>query len=225
MKKLIFILFTLSNIIVNAQVRNYKNGTKTDIQVANENLKDNSKSNSKKESRTNNDLNSSSRTNFGILGGINFSNEQAVVGELNNPTSRTGFHVGLAFKTQFSNFVGLGSHVVYSNMGANFNSDLKDELDYVQLPIFITLGGDVFKAKIGPQIGYLISANFDGLDYIDTLNSFDFGSYVGFEILIPNSKIGITGSYYQGFTNINKDRSDLEIWNKAYSVGLIFYFK
>lgn len=229
MKKILVFAFLLLNLIANAQVRNYKNGTKSNTQLANENSKKLAttvkETKTVKTKTTNYNSDSDSSSGFGIIAGVNFANEEAIVGELNNPSARIGLTAGVTYKTQFSDFFGFGANLVYANMGATFDSDLKDELNYIQLPVFVTLGGSVFKAKIGPQVGYLVSAKFDGEDYADFLATFDFGAYIGVEVRIPNSQIGITSSYYYGLSDINEGQSDLQIRNTAFSVGLAYYLK
>ena len=115
-------------------------------------------------------------------------------------------------------------NLVYATMGAEFQSQYKDNLDYLQLPVCLNIKVvEKLSFQIGPQVGYLISANFDDVDYVDTLNPIDYGLTGGLQFHFQNN-LGITGKFYQGLANINSDTGIGEVNNTSYSFGVFYSF-
>lgn len=209
MKKILFLALLLTGIISNAQVRNYKGNksgtTKTTKKVAKK------------------DTYSDSESKFGILAGVLISNETG--DDIESTAPRTGFYAGLSYKTNFSDALGLELDLVYATMGAEFQDQYSDELNYLQLPATLNIKlGNVLSAQFGPQIGYLLSAKFDGSDYIETLNKIDYGIVAGLGVEFPNTNFGLNGRYYYGLGNINNDTSIGAINNSSYSIGAFYNF-
>jgi len=212
MKLKMIIAFLLFGFITNAQVRNYvKSGSKINQ----------TKSPEKKSKKSN--QNADSPLNFGILAGVNLSNEKSSDFDLDSK-SRTGFYVGGFMERTWEKYA-IEVDLKYATMGAKlFEDQLLDDLTYIQL-------ASIFKIKIidplcidvGPQLGYLLSAKFDGEDYIDDLNKLDGGILAGLSADIPGSKISINARYYFGLISNYKD-SDFDKKNNAISIGLNYSF-
>lgn len=219
MKKIYLFAILFAVTLANAQVRNYNNGTKTakTAKTANSSLT----STVKKESYSSSDSDSGSK--FGIVAGVLISDEKG--DDIESTASRTGFYAGVSYKTDFSESLGLEMNLVYATMGAQFFDEIDDELNYLQLPI--TLNAKVFKVatvQFGPQIGYLISATYDGVDYIDELNELDYGLVAGLGVQFPNTNFGLSGKFYYGLANINSNSDLGEVANTSYSIGAFYNF-
>jgi uncharacterized protein len=164
------------------------------------------------------------KSSIGIVAGLQYSNE---VGDgLLETTPRSGYFAGLTFKANFSETLGLGIDLVYGTMGAEFKDAGLDDLQYIQMPI--TFNAKVFKVvslQLGPQVGYLLSANFDGQDYIDVLNQFDYGVVGGLAFQFPKTNLGLMGRYYYGLANLNQSGLGMtNIKNTSYSLGAFYNF-
>ena len=216
MKKSIFYILFLTACIANSQVRNYNGGSKTNLQTTVKPAQT-----AKVTTSTNDD----SSSKFGIVGGLLIANE---MGDNIEPTApRTGFYAGLSYESNFSESVGLELNLVYANMGAEFNDEFNDELDYLQMPIMVNFKAlNVLKIQVGPQIGYLLSAKFDDVDYIESLNEFDYGVVGGIGVVFPNTSFGINARYYYGLANINNEDifSVGKVTNTSYSIGVFLNF-
>ena len=131
----------------------------------------------------------------GLKVGATFAN----LTDVTDASTKTGF-VGGAFVTiKFSDKIALQGDLLYSQQGADFDSD-KINLDYINFPI-------VFKYYIikrlniqaGPQFGTVVSDNFiTNVDY----NSFDVTGIVGIGVDLPLN-IRVTGRYGFGLSDIS----------------------
>ncbi len=104
------------------------------------------------------------RPQFGIKGGLNFAQEMA--GD-NSTDMRVGVHAGFFMETNIGRMVDFQPEIIYSMQGGG-----GDELDYIIAPLmfkFYTGQGRRFSIDVGPQIGYMVRANY----LYDYLNKFD----------------------------------------------------
>ena len=108
---------------------------------------------------------------FGVKAGVNFAN---FGGDVEDASSRTGFHVGAVADYMISETFGVGAELVYSQQGSQTEStdtqtfggvtvteknESKQTLNYLNLPImakYMVFEG--FTIHAGPQIGFLLSA-------------------------------------------------------------------
>lgn len=220
MKNTIIIFLFIFSIAAGAQVRNYKKPAVNAPQA---------KSQPQKKTTKYNSSNADTDSKFGIVGGLLISNETG--DDIEKASSRTGFFAGFSYKTNFSETIGLETNLVYATMGAvfkdEFNEDLKDNLDYLQLPIMLNIkASKVVNFKIGPQLGYLMSATIDGNEYIEYLNTLDYGVVAGVGIDFPNTNFGINSKFYYGLADIYNEEYgfDNPVTNTSFSVGIHYYF-
>lgn len=219
MKNTIIIFLFIFSIAASAQVRNYKKPAANTPQAKYQPQKKTTKYNSS---------NADKDFKFGLIGGVQISNE--IGDDIESLSPRTGFYAGISLKTKYSDTVSLEGNLVYSTMGANFTYDfytVKDELDYLQMQLLYNFKVfNLVNFKIGPQIGSLVSATFDGEDYKDSLNGLDYGAAAGLGLEFPNTNFGINAIYYYGLADIYKDGSgfDNSVTNTSYSIGIHYYF-
>lgn len=141
---------------------------------------------------------------------------------------KSGICAGISIQNDLGPQFSLNIDCLYSEMGAKFglNSEFVDKLTYIQVPV--TLKTKVFNLlyiQIGPQVGYLLSANLDGDDYKDELKSIDYGACAGLGLEIPNTNFGFGAKLYSGIGGINKADIDFsKTTNLSYSFGVHYYF-
>ena len=79
--------------------------------------------------------------------------------------------------------------------------------------------------QVGGQVGYLLSAKYNGIDYKEDLKTIDYGGVVAAGIEIPGTHFGIGARLYLGLGGIYKDEAAYDkVSHLAYSAGLHYYF-
>lgn len=182
---------------------------------------------------------------YGIKAGLNISN-LAVSPELDwpAPSGKAGFHFGGFTKFDLNNNISILPEIMYSRQGA-IDEDKDDwqrtKLNYMNLaaPIRYTLPMNIH-FFIGPQIGILMSGEFEEEDKIDGERKFHNASQLlkGTDLSLA-SGLGYTLSsgiefnlrYNFGLNNINDNPTDMAFYeplqnikNRVFqvSVGYIF---
>lgn len=92
---------------------------------------------------------------------------------------------------------------MYSGQGFSFKNGDFVALSYINLPLmgkyYVTKG---FSVEAGPQIGYLIGADFEGTNVKDNYKKLDFGANIGVGYKLENG-LNFGARYNLGLTNIN----------------------
>jgi opacity protein-like surface antigen len=169
---------------------------------------------------------------FGVKGGVNFS---SMTGEdIDNPDSRTSFHVGALVEIPVSDMFSVQAEAMYSGKGFDFEYEGTDgdnaelQLDYIDVPvlakIYVTKGLSI---EAGPQISFLINEELDsnpnsdsGDVDLDSAESVDFGLAGGLSF---QTDMGIfaTGRYSYGLSEIYKD---VDVHNTNFQIGIGYKF-
>jgi hypothetical protein len=153
---------------------------------------------------------------LGIKGGLNFANiDASSVGAAYN--SRTGYHGGAFFLVKLSK-IGIQPEILFSKQGSSISTsgqNLNANYDYINIPVILklyTVAG--INLQVGPQIGFVSSANQDkitpnGIQNVDIkslLKSNDFSVALG---LGWDAPFGLTfdGRYNLGVSDNNNDPS------------------
>jgi opacity protein-like surface antigen len=176
---------------------------------------------------------------FGVKGGLNVA---TLTGDIDNASSKVGFHVGGFAEIKVSDKFAVQPELLFSTQGAKreFLDDFGDgdvkveqkiNLSYVNIPVMAKFYvADGFSLEAGPQIGFLTSAKYkfeaegesEEEDAKDELNSVDFGLNFGAGYnLTENLSAGLR--YNLGLSNIAKD-SDGKSKNSVFSVSLGYKF-
>ncbi|MFD1096193.1 porin family protein [Salegentibacter chungangensis] len=176
--------------------------------------------------------------NFGIKGGVNFSNMTSDGFEDNN--SRTGFNVGLLAEIPVSDRFSVQPEVLYSTQGTEATRVFAGEryngeyqVDYVQVPLIAKIYLiDGLALEAGPSFNFAVNEEYDfengGLDLEtepEMASTFEFGGALGASYKFNNGFF-LSGRYTQGFT----DAFDSDNWDDdavknngiQLGVGLIF---
>ncbi len=176
--------------------------------------------------------------NFGIKGGVNFTNMSSDGFEDNN--SRTGFHLGVLAEIPVSDRFSIQPEALYSTQGteatrmfAGENVTGEYQLDYVQVPLiakFYLIDGLALEA--GPSFNFLVEEEYDfESDIVDfesdteMASTFEFGGAIGASYKFNNGFF-LNGRYVLGFTDaFDSDNFDDDaIKNNGFQLGVGFQF-
>ena len=113
--------------------------------------------------------------------------------------------------------------VLYSMQGVKaeeFGEEATIEIDEVQIPLLLRIGGDAGHVLVGPSIGFITRAklkadNFEQ-DFKDDLKSTDIGIVFGAGFGI--SHLLVEARYTHGMTNLNDDDSSDDNKSRVFSV-------
>lgn len=144
---------------------------------------------------------------FGISGGLNVADISS-----DKTASLIGFHGGILTEVKFPVELGVEGGLLYSMKGAKvegnnnnpFNLQVEEvdyRLSYLDVPMVVKLYLlKVLSIQGGPQFSYLLSADYDGNDVKDNLNSADVSAIVGLGVDV--SKFRASVRYNFGLTEI-----------------------
>lgn len=157
---------------------------------------------------------------FGIKGGVNFSDIDGKIGSMELDT-KISYHIGAFYEIGISNSFSFQPEAVFSIQGADIDSNSSlDEIDlkYINIPMLLKIYlTPKLSIEAGPQFSYLTSHN---LKNVIKTEEFDFALAGGISLYITNS-LFLQGRYVHGLSEFSKDA---EVTNKniQLSVGLQF---
>jgi len=162
-------------------------------------------------------------TQYGIKGGVNFSN--MTIDDADDNSLRTGFHAGFFGKMGFTDGFSLQPEILFSTKGLTRSYDAlvasgeaKVNLSYIELPVNLVYNlSEDFAFHFGPYVGYLAAANvstnneilgFLDIDTEDDINRdnfkpIDFGLTAGLDFNLERFLFGFKYNY--GLTRVAKD--------------------
>ncbi|MGI4761997.1 MAG: porin family protein [Janthinobacterium lividum] len=167
-------------------------------------------------------LASQAHAQFGIKGGVNQAVLTGRVGE--DATYKTYFHAGVFYEFKVLGPLSIQPEVLYSLQGSQLKgattvTNYTTQLNYVQVPILAKLTFGPVYVEAGPQFGYLVSANengmvqvrnssgnvaFAGVDQTSTSNykrgDFALAAGVGLKL---GSIVRVGGRFVAGLNDIN----------------------
>ena len=145
------------------------------------------------------------RTEFGIKGGLNFSN---LAGDASSEFEWvTSFHIGGLVEFQVNDFLSIQPEAQYSLQGFGFTNDENVSIGYVNIPVLAKfyLGGKNFSLEAGPQFGIKVSSKYDfdggSADIEEGLNNFDFSGVLSASYEFDNN-LFFSARYIAGYTNV-----------------------
>lgn len=161
-------------------------------------------------------LSSFAQVSFGIKAGANFNSITNVDDWYGGYShSNTGFHLGALTQINIVGNLSVIAEIQFSRRGDTFPR-FRQNLNYVDLPVALSLAIKKFSIQSGISAGYLISAapnkNNSASRYLNTLfeNKLDCGLIVGAQYNITE-KISVVSRYYLGLSPvIDDDLRDLD---------------
>ena len=148
-----------------------------------------------------------SQISFGLKVGPNFS---LITGDdTDDFDGKFGFHTGGVIEFSISEQFSIQPELMYSAQGDKGTFDgmeIKFKLDYLNLPVMAKYYvAEGFSLEVGPQIGFLLSADAEGggisIDIKDVMKDIDFGLNFGVGYRMENG-LNFSGRYYVGISNI-----------------------
>jgi opacity protein-like surface antigen len=160
---------------------------------------------------------------FGIKGGVNFSNYTSGEIEGVDFNQVTSYHFGLVTELKLLENLSIQPELLYSTQGSELegiDQQIKNELGYISLPVMAKfyLTKNRLSIEAGPQFSFLVSERNE-LDSADT-NTFDFGVGGGLSYKITDG-LFLSGRYIAGLTEVKKD-ADAKNALIQFSVGYMF---
>lgn len=145
----------------------------------------------------------------GIKVGYNYA---TITGDdLPEVDSRGSLAGGVGLEFNFFRLLSFQVDILYSPRGASFPDDGAIKLNYISVPMvlkkrFFPVGIHPYLLG-GPEFNFLVSANENGSDIKDLLNSEDLNFVVGggLEFSFLRKSAYVEGRYSYGLNNINKD--------------------
>ena len=158
---------------------------------------------------------------FGVKGGLNMSSNSE-----EGASSLLAFQLGGFAEFKVSDKFAVQPELMYSAQGAKFSAggvSITENLNYINIPVMAKYYvADAFSLELGPQIGFLMSAKVEGVDFKEFCNSTDFGLNLGAGYNL-NETMSLGLRYNMGLTNVLKDQVDGS--SKNSSVQLSFGYK
>ncbi len=163
---------------------------------------------------------------LGAKAGLNISN----VSNLDNTSSKTGFHVGALAEIFINEKFSVQPEILYSSQGVKGDDSFKLKLDYLNIPImakYYVMDG--LSVQAGPQIGFNVKADSEykefgtkvKQDVKDNINAVDFGLNFGVGYELP---MGVFADvrYNLGLSKVNKEGESSKNGVFQLSVGYKF---
>ena len=163
------------------------------------------------------------QTSFGAKAGLNSA---TLIGDVDGNKSLIGFNAGVFAEIPLADSFYLQPELLYSTQGTDDYLNLKDKLnlDYINLPIMFKYDvANRFYLEAGPQIGFLVSAERDGVDVKDIFESTDFGANFGLSYGFTENLFA-QARYNIGLSDIDKSELNDKVSNAALSFSLGYKF-
>lgn len=166
-------------------------------------------------------INDSDGAQFGVKGGVNFSN--MYTDDVDDENVLTSFHAGVFVNLPVSDLFSIQPEVLYSRKGAELTYDnvfatgsAKFNLNYIEVPVLLKINlTENLNLQAGPYFAYLIDSKitnegngaFDFESDLDNddFNKFDAGIVAG--IGLDFDSFGIGARYSYGLSPIGKERT------------------
>jgi hypothetical protein len=148
----------------------------------------------------------SQETNYGLKGGLTWSNLYIDEDDLNEENTRLGFHGGLFSQFMFGGIIGIQPEFLFTTKGTEgeytgiLDQSVSFNMNYIDIPVLLVLRPvPVVELHAGAYGGILLNSNisFDGVVEGETelnrdhFNPFDFGLAAGIAFNFGNVQAGV----------------------------------
>ena len=164
------------------------------------------------------------KIDFGVKAGVNLSDLKGK--DIADTEMKTGLYIGGYANLGLSDNIFFQPEVLFSMQGASM--DEEDEaftLNYLNVPLMFQYGiNENLKVELGPQVGFLLKADFDNgeqeIDVKEQMSSIDFGMNLGATYQLDNG-LNFSARYNLGLSDVyDSDLFDSEAKNAVISVGI-----
>ena len=173
--------------------------------------------------------------NFGIKGGLNYSNLVPSDSDLEYGEYILGFHFGVFGAFELTEKLSLRPEVLYSKKGFNLELstvpqtiEIKRRFHYLSVPLLMEFSPlERLSFLAGPEFGYLIAARQDAdlptfsEDIDEMYDRFDFGLSGGINVRITE-KIQSEIRYIHGFSDLTNESSftGTKLQNRNFQIAI-----
>lgn len=168
---------------------------------------------------------------FGIKAGVNFA---SFAGDGTDDLSgRTGLHVGAMAEIPLGSFFAVQPELIYSMQGAEYDVDGQNgkfKFDYLNIPVIFKFEvAEGLNLEVGPQVGFLLSANAEmgdiEQDIKDYIKGTDFAAAVGLSYRMQ-SGLSVGARANLGFSEGSDDEDffDPNWKNSVIQISLGYFF-
>ena len=162
---------------------------------------------------------------IGIKGGLNMANLHHDNSSI-NPDHKAGLHGGILVHFHVNRSFGVQPELVYSMQGADYGGG-EAEINYVNVPLlFQYMFASGWRLQTGPQVGLLVSGEFDENDgrEVNIKSSlkksvFDWSLGAGY---LSASGLGVDLRYNHGISDAYKNS---DVTNRVWQLGLFYQFR
>jgi hypothetical protein len=191
-------------------------------------------------------LASQAHAQFGIKGGINEAVLTGRVGE--DATYKTYFHAGIFYEQKLIGPLSIQPELLYSLQGSQLKgaatvTNYTTQLNYIQVPVLLKVTIGPIYVEGGPQFGYLVAANEQGMVQVrnssgnvafrdvdqsstDSYKRGDFALCAGVGLKL-GSIVRVGGRFVAGLNDINdlqylQGVNDPKLQNRVFQVYAAF---
>jgi hypothetical protein len=170
----------------------------------------------------------------GVKAGLNLADQKySIDGTTAGHQLKAGFHGGVYMIAMINDKFGIQPELLYSMQGSKlefplFGYDYVTSFNYLSIPVLARYNfTDRFSAQVGPQFGFLMSAEVEAndgnqttiTDVKDEYKAMDVSGVLGLEFEIV-AGLGAGTRYIFGLTKINDDDSDGKVKNSNIQIYL-----
>ncbi len=169
---------------------------------------------------------------FGIKGGLNLASASIESATNLETSSKTGYHAGIYLAFKFTK-IAIQPEVLWSVQGVKTTADIlgtpvefDTDLNYVNIPVMVKIYlVQGLHLELGPTFGILMTAETEGQDIKETLNSSDISASFGLGFDAP---MGLGGGvrYNLGVTEVLADPVSGDSWtNNNFMISVWYAIK
>jgi hypothetical protein len=147
--------------------------------------------------------------------GLNLSNQKWKLGmDSQTDDMKVGLSVGGYANIKIRGAFSVQPELLFNSMGSK-TSEGKYSLQYISIPVLGRYDiNDLFEVHIGPQISFLLSSKYSGVNIKDSYENLDIGAVIGVGIKIDALQAGVR--YYRGFNNtFAENAADIQLTQSA----------
>ncbi|CAM1373076.1 porin family protein [Tenacibaculum xiamenense] len=156
---------------------------------------------------------------FGIKGGLNFA--QITGANSLKSDRKTDFNLGIMAEIPIVEKFFFQPELLYSRQGSSVN------LDYLNIPLlgkyYLTEGLNI---QAGPQIGFLLSADTNGVNVKSNFKTLDFGVDFGLGYQFKNG-LNLGAKYNYGLSNLStgvaNEYAGTKIKNEVFQLSIGYF--
>jgi len=178
-------------------------------------------------------VNAQKKNNFGVKGGINFSNMTSDY--YLESDSKTEFHIGLVAEIPIVNKFSIQTEILYSEQGTKSKVELlggnpslvEYNLNYLQVPVLAKIYlFQNLSIEVGPSFNFLVKDEeiFEYTTLTNVGSNFEFSGVLGVSYKVRGGFFG-TLRYLNGFTvALDRELRDEDAKNRVFQLGIGYMF-